>query len=419
MNAWLKSWLGSLRQGLHEEWKILFGGRSRMERSGVLTVLLVIPLLYPTVVAYLYHAEEARERPALLLDLDHSALSRRLALDLESAPELRLVGRVARLDDGRAALARGEAELLVIIPDDLSRNVKRGERAQVAFWSPGGNVYAWSLAFTAASSVVAAENAAIAAGRFQRMGLPPASARLRAAPIAAGDRRLFHPSGGYGRYLAVGVILVVLQQLVLVSLAFSAGVRRERGVAVGAPPHPLAHVSGMSVAHLPFWLAGAAFIGLVLLPWLGWAGPSALSTFALLVLFVGAMSPMAVTVASLVPDRMSAFQILMFLSVPLFVASGFTWPAAQLPRAVEVVTWAFPVTPALRALRILSMKSGDLRAVAPELAWLVGLGLAWAGLATVVVLRVIQPGRRSVRAAEAVPAVPAAPAVSAAPEIQP
>ena len=406
MKAWLAGWLRSLHQGLTEEWTILFGGHARMERSGVLTVLLVIPLLYPTVVAYLYHAEDAQERPALLLDLDGSALSRRLTLDLEAAPELRFVGRTASLDEGQAALGRGEAELLVIIPDDLSRKVKRGERAQVAFWSPGGNVYTWSLAFTAASNVVATENAALAAGRFMRMGMPPAVARSRAAPIATGERRLFHPSAGYGRYLAVGVLLVVLQQLVLISLAFSAGVRRERGVPVGAPPHPLAHVSGMSLAHLPFWLGGAAFIGLVILPWMGWAGPSVLATSALLFLFVAVMGPMAVIMASLVPDRMSAFQILMFLSVPLFVASGFTWPAAQLPRAVELLTYAFPVTPALRAMRILSMKSGDLRAVLPELAWMVGLGLGHAALATFLVLRLVRRhGRRHARLATAVPGI--------------
>lgn len=400
----MKAWLASFRQGLREELRLVFGGRTRQQKSGILTVLLAIPLLYPAVVAYLYHQDEAMERPALLLDLDGSALSRRLALDLEATPEIRVMGRPAGLEDGLAALRRGEAELLVVIPGDLSRQVKRGQRAQLAVWSTGGNVYTWSLAFPAASAVVGAVDAELAARRFLAAGLPPEAARQRAAPIATGDRRLFHPTGSYGRYLAVGVLLVVIQQLVVVSLAFSAGVRREHGLPVGAAPHPLGHISGMAAVHAPFWLGGSLFISCVLLPWMGWSGPSPLATAALFVLFTAALTPVAVALASLIPDRMSAFQILMFFSVPLFVASGFTWPAAQLPRAVEAVTLLFPATPALRALRILSMKTGDLRAVAPELLWLVGQLAAYALIATAVVLR---PWSRWTRAAA--PAIPAVP----------
>ncbi len=397
----MSSWLRSFRQGLREELRLVFGGRTRRQKSGVLTVLLAIPLLYPAIVAYLYHGEDAWERPALLLDLDRSALSRHLALDLEATPEIRIAGRPADLDGGLSALRRGEAELLLVIPADLSRQVKRGGRAQLAVWSAGGNVYTWSVALPAATTVVGTVNAELAGRRFLASGLPPEAARQRAAPIATGDRRLFHPSGSYGRYLAVGVLLIVIQQMIVVSLAFSAGVRRERGLPVGAAPHPLGYLSGMAAAHSPFWLGGSLFISCVLLPWMGWSGPSVAATAALFVLFTAALAPVAVAVASLVPDRMSAFQILMFFSVPLFVASGFTWPGAQLPRAVEAVTLVFPATPALRALRVLSMKTGDLRAVAPELLWLLGQAAAYAALAAAVVLR---PWRR--RIGDGVPTVP-------------
>lgn len=397
----MNGWLESFHQGLREEKELLFARRPGRERTGILTVLLVIPLLYPTLVAYLYHGEEARERPALVLDLDGSALSRHLVLDLEATPEIRVAGRPASLEDGLTALEHGEAELLVVVPADLSRQVKRGQRAQLAVWSTGGNVYTWSVAFPAASTVVATVDAELATKRFLASGLPPEAARQRAAPITTGDRRLFHPTGSYGRFLAVGVLLVVIQQLIVVSLAFSAGVRRERGLPVGADPHPFGHISGMAAAHAPFWLGGALFVAGVVLPFMGWGGPSLLSTVLLFVLFTAALAPVAVAIASLIPDRMSAFQILMFFSVPLFVASGFTWPGTQLPRLAEWVTWVFPATPALRALRILSMKTGDLRVVAPELLWLLAQTVAYAILATLFVLH---PWRRR-RAGDAVPAI--------------
>jgi ABC-2 type transport system permease protein len=404
----MSGFLTCFRQGLREEWRLLVGGRSRRERSGVLSVLLAIPLLYPALVAYLYHGEDARDRPALVLDLDGSALSRKLVLGLEATPELRVAGRPADLAEGAAALARGEAELMVVVPPDLSRRVKRGERAQLAVWATGGNVYTWSLAYPAVSTVVGAVDAELLARTFLARGLPPEAARRRAAPIATGDRRLFHPSASYGRYLATGILLVVVQQLVIISLAFSAGVRRERGLPVGAAPHPLAHLSGMAAAHAPFWLGGLLLVACGVLPWMGWAGPSPLATAALLALFVVALAPVAVAVASLISDRMAAFQIVMFFSAPLFVASGFTWPAGQLPPAVDVATWAFPATPALRALRVLSMRTGDLRAVAPELLWLAAQAVAYAAAAAILLLRPWHPWHPLRRAAVA-PAIPPAP----------
>lgn len=390
MNASLQA----LWRGFREEGRLLVGGRPRRGASGILSVMLAIPLLYPALVAYLYHGEDARERPALLLDLDGSALSRHLALYLEATPEIHFVGRPAGLAEGVEALRRGEAELLVVVPADLSRKVKRGERGQLAVWATGGNVYTWSLAYPAASTVVATVDAELLARTLLVRGLPKEVARRRAAPIAIGDRRLFHPTGAYGRYLAVGILLVVVQQLVVISLAFSAGVRRERGLPLLSEPHPLANLTGMAAAHAPFWICGLLVVVCGVMPWMGWSGPSPMATAALFALFVAALAPVAMAVASLVSDRMSAFQIVMFFSAPLFVASGFTWPAGQLPMLAEVATWAFPATPALRALRVLSMKTGDLRVVAPELSWLAAQAVFYGVAAALLVTRPWQCWRR-------------------------
>ncbi|ABC80961.1 ABC transporter permease [Anaeromyxobacter dehalogenans] len=377
-----RAWQDVLRASAREE-----RGRIFRERS-ILLVLVAIPLLYPVIVAYLYHAEDARDRPALLLDLDGSALSRRVALELEATPELRVARRVASLDDGMAALRRDEAELLVVVPPDFSRRLKRGEQAQLAVWAGGANMYTWAIAYPAAVTVAGATGARVRAAAFLAKGMPPAVARARAAPIATGDRLLYHPTGSYGRYLAAGIFLVVLQQLVVVSLAFSAGARLEAGLPpAGREPLPLARLLGMAAAHAPFWLAGVVFIGLVLMPAMGWAGPSVLATATLLLAFAVVMVPVAIGLASLARDRMGTFQLLMFFSVPLFLASGFTWPPGQLPRAVELATAVFPATPALRALRVLVMKTGDLGAVAPQLAWLGALLVLHSAVAALVVHR--------------------------------
>jgi ABC-2 type transport system permease protein len=381
----VRRWLASVRHAAGDEAR-----RVRHERS-VLLVLVVIPLLYPAVIAALYRTEDARERPVVLVDLDRSDLSRRLALDLDATPELQVTGGADALDVARAAVARDEAELAIVIPADFSSRLKHGDGAQLAVWTGGANLYTWGLAYPAVHAVVGATNARLAAGAFLAAGLPPAAARARAAPIATGERLLFHPAATYGRYFAAGVLLIVLQQLVLLSLAVSAGVRREQGVPALDPERPLAEGLGRAAAHAPFWSGAALLVVGVVLPGLGWSGPGAGATGVLVAAFLAANVPIAIGIARFVPDRKAAFELLLFLSLPLFAASGFTWPVDQLPSVVRAVAAPFPATPALRALRILSMKSGDLSAVLPELAWLAAQVLGWS-CAAALLLRLPSPG---------------------------
>jgi len=376
----LKGRLSSLRAGFVAERRFL-----RRERS-VLLLLVVVPLLYPIIIAALYSSEEARERPALVVDLDGSALSRRVALDLDATQELRVAGRLSSVDDAVAALRRDEVDLVVVVPGDFSRRAKRGEPAQLAVWSGGANLYTWGITYPAVHATVGALNRELAAQAFRARGLPADPAAARSAPFALAERLLFHPSAGYGRFVAVGIFLVVFQQVLVLSIAFSSGLKRELGLPVAPPPFAGARLLGEALAHAPFWLGGAAFGVLGLAPALGWSGSGAAAAYALFLAFGISLLPVALAIASLARDRMGTFQLLMFFSVPVFVASGFTWPASQLPAPVGAVMALFPATPALRALRVLSMKSGSLAAVAPELGWLAVLA-AFNTLSAALVIR--------------------------------
>lgn len=377
----MNRWLRALRVGWAGERRFVLAHRS------VLLVLLAVPLLYPIVISALYRAGDARERPALVADLDGSELSRRVTLELDATPELRIVGRVASIDAGRDALRRDEVELLVVIPADFPTRVKRGQQGQLAVWTGGANLYTWGIAYPAVHAAAGDLDRRFAAQAFRRAGLPAAPARSRAAPFALADRLLFHPSASYGRFVAVGMLLIVFQQVLVLSIAFSSGMKRELGLPVAPGPAPAARLLGAALAHAPFWIGGACFSVLGLMPAMGWGAPAALTALTLFLAFGLALLPVALAIASLARDRMGTFQLLMFFSVPLFVASGYTWPASQLPAGVRVVSAAFPVTPALRALRVLSLKSGSLGAVWPELLWLAALGAVNALAAHLVIHR--------------------------------
>jgi ABC-2 type transport system permease protein len=376
----MRALLSLMLRTTREEWRLIFQERA------VLLVLVGVPVLYPMVVAWLYGAQQAVERPAIVVDADNSELSRRLTLELDATQDLAVVARTDSLEDGRVALVRGDAELLVFVPADFSRLVKQGKQASIKVWVDAANMYTYSLSFPAVHAVVGSLNAELAIEALERRGVPSASAPARATPITRDERFLFHPTGSYARFFVVGILLIVLQQLVVLAVAYSAGYRRERGL-FDHDAHPVAYLTGMLGAHVPFHLAGIAVAVLGVMPAFHWSPPSSVAVAVLMLLFMASLLPTGLILSSLVEDRIAAFQLVMFFSAPLFIASGFTWPTTQMPLYLRAVTALFPATPALQALRVLSMKSGSLLDVAHELGWLAAQLAAYSALALYLVPR--------------------------------
>lgn len=359
--------------------------RHLRRHPSVFLVLLGVPLLYPLLVSVLYAGNQAADRPALVIDEDRSAVSRRLARELDATQEVRVVGRPASREAAFDALRRAEVELVVRIPQDFSRRLARGEGATITAWADATNVYTYGLAYPGLANAAGELGRSLAALHLREKGLPAAAAEARAAPVVRDEHALFHPTASYAPFLVPGILLLVLQQLVLLSLAYSAGMQRDTGTWTTDPRFPFTHLEGRLLAHAPFHLAGAAAIVLAIFPAFGWPAASGAAVLALFAAFLAAMAPAAVLAAHASPDRHAAFQLLMFASVPVLMMSGFAWPLDAMPGYLATLARTIPTTHALGALRVLSMKSPSLGAVLPQLGGLAATFAAWLLVATAIV----------------------------------
>ncbi|HOU54676.1 MAG TPA: ABC transporter permease [Myxococcota bacterium] len=359
-----------LLRAIVDEWRFLAGrGRS------TLIVLLGIPFFYPVVIAWLYAENQPVERPILVVDDDNSALSRRLVTDLEATHELRIVGRPATAEEGFHRILQGDAEAVVWIPPDLATDVKQGRQGHVKVWVNAGNMLTYSVAYAAISNVMQHLTEDLDVRYFVEKGIPRDAATNRVMPILRDDRILFRPDLSYGSYLVPGVMMVVLQQLILVALAFSCGMAREFHLTW--PGTEAATAWGKVFGQFPVYMLGAAFLALFLFPLCGWpdARPGAL--LVVMTAFLVAMVPVAVLVAGPARDRYYAFLMLMLLSSPIFMASGYAWPMNHLPTYIQVLTLAIPLRPALSAMQLVSVKGCSLGEVAPQLLHLGALAVGW------------------------------------------
>lgn len=78
-------------------------------------------------------------------------------------------------------------------------------------------------------------------------------------------------------------------------------------------------------------------------------------------MFIGMLFSIAI------PSQLKATELLMVISTPAFVLSGFTWPTLAFPDAISGVAQFIPLTQFLSAFRKIAFYGGDVASITPEI----------------------------------------------------
>jgi len=372
----MKSFLRFFGRHYVDEWKFMFRSPT------LLLILLFVPVFYPMVISLLYEANRPIKRPVVLMDLDNSEYSRALSFRLESTQALEIVKRTGQLGDGIEELKTGRAEVLIYIPSGFSTLIHRKEQAHLPVWINSENMLAYGASVEAINEVLLDYSHDLGRRFFHQQGMTTALADMHILPIKLSTNILFTPEMGYGNFLITGIFLIILQQIVILALAVTVGLRRQKGMPVFERPYPVTWMVASALAQITFYAGAICFMTFCVFPLFGWTIRSTIELLLLFTVFMFAVIPLSMFAAAFIRSSQSPFQVLVFFSTPVFMISGFTWPLDQMPSYIQALAMLFPTTPALHAIRLLSSKTADLAYIAPYLLETAGLGvfyfvLAW------------------------------------------
>ncbi|HOU92288.1 MAG TPA: ABC transporter permease [Polyangiaceae bacterium] len=405
--------LAELRRGWREEWRQLWRERS------LLIILVCLPVLYSATVYWLYRAESVVDCPVIVVDQDGGPQATRLTWLIDATEEARVLDRMSSIDDAFARLRRHEAAAVVLLPEGFGARLLRGEPARIKLWIDSANMLTYGTAYTGIRAAVSVLDDERTEAAYAGKGMPRRLAERRTTPIEISDRLLFHPTGSYGGFMAPGVFMVALQQAILLAYAMSAGNQRERAEREGDARRPtyLRRLGRLGV-HLPFHWVSAALVAWMIRSLFPFPTSHGLGLFVLLALFVVVTGLLAILVSLPFTNGRTPMQVLVLVSAPLFLASGYTWPLGEMPAWVAWIARSVPTTPVLAGLRSIGMKSSALASIQEPLTSLAVLGAVYllAGLAAVTTRRWLEDVRLAAApAADALPATDAPPAADATP----
>src|SRR6185437_4775509 len=193
-------------------------------------------LFYPTP----YMKQVLRDLPVIVVDRDHTALSRQITRWLDASEGAQVASRASDLDAAQDSVRAGLVGAVLLIPKDFERHVLRGEPAYVEAYADASYFLVYSTALRAINGVVGTVSAGVSIHRLQAAGLTDQAAARRTRPVTFVSWPLFNPLAGYGTFVVPAVFILILQQTLLIGIAALRVAEREKGTS----PEPVWAVLG-------------------------------------------------------------------------------------------------------------------------------------------------------------------------------
>ena len=302
--------------------------------------------------------------PTVLVAQDGGPLGRSLVAALANSGYFNIVQRSASEAEGDALIEAGVAQFMIVVPNDFTPRVLRGERPAV-------------LVSVDATDPAAAGNAIAALAQINQQALqhdligPLAALAPRLPPFELRIHRRYNPEGLSRYNIVPGLIGTILTMTMVMLTGLAITRERERGTMENLLATPVRPVEVMLGKILPYVLIGYVQLGVImaaaaLLFEVPMNGSLAL-LMAMIGVFMLANLGVGFCFSTLARNQLQALQMTFFFFLPSMLLSGFMFPFRGMPGWAQVIGEALPLTHFLRIVRGIMLKGNALAQVLPEL----------------------------------------------------
>lgn len=312
-----------------------------------------------------------------VIDRDQTAESRELISALETADAFQIVAMLENEDEAEALFRRNAAKAALLIPEDYTRLLKRGEEARFQMLIDGADG-------TSARVVLGFANA-IGRARMVDLVESTVSARL---PIEARVRTWFNPEMKSAYFVVPGLAAVVLSILAVLLSALTVAREWERGSMEQLFATPVGRLPVVLGKLLPYIVLGLLQLLLVMAAgaWLFDvpARGSLVLIFGAGVLFLFCVLSQGLIISMTTKNQQLATQIGALSAIlPSMLLSGFMFPITNMPVVLQAISSIIPARYMITVLRGVLLEGRGLTDLWGELVRLLLLAAVMVVVATI------------------------------------
>lgn len=324
---------------------------------GMLPIIFALPVIQLLVLANAATFEVKDVRVALV-DADRTALAQRLVGHLQASGAFRVVARYDAPGPAGDALLRGEADLVLHLPEGFERDLRRQRPVPVQLVFNAENGFTAGVAQAYAVDIL---------GRFARTVQVEAVPHAAAGGLRVVPRNWFNPALDYETYMVPGILVLLVTMIGLFLSAMNIVREKEVGTIEQLNVTPIRKHQFIIGKLLPFWLIGLVELGVGLaiarvvfrVPMLG----SLPLVFALAGLYLLVVLGLGLWISTVTETQQQAMFIAWFIMVIFILMSGLFTPIESMPGWAQRLAALNPVAHFITIMRRVLLKGAGFGAV--------------------------------------------------------
>ena len=370
--------IASLSRILHIVWKeVIQISRDRR----MFTMILIMPLMELLIFGYVA-ASDITDIDLAVCDFDQSTESRAYIDHIVRSSYFRIAAPCRSMQDIGRLLDRGRIKVALTIPPDFSAKLKRQQPADVMAAVDGSNSNTATIAAGYLEQITLTQAVNV---QFADHGQP--GRIVQHAMVALEPRVWFNPELRSVRFMVPGIICVLLMESLVILTAIAIVREKERGTMEQLIVTPIRSFELILGKAIPFIGLGYINTTMVLLAGTYWFGVHVSGSlpllFALTGLFIFTCLGMGLIVSTISNTQQQASMAGQFLLLPNMFFSGFMFPIASMPPAVQTLTYIVPLRYYITIVRGIFLKGVGWHALKDEAAVLLVYGILILALASV------------------------------------
>ncbi|KGL63916.1 ABC transporter permease [Polaribacter sp. Hel1_85] len=343
----------------------------RIFSNGVLMAIFIgAPIFYGILFGYVYKQAKVLNLPIVVIDEDHSPISDKIIQAFQDN-EVLLVNDV-RYTAGNILkeMPVKQYEAVITIPKNFEADILQKRHPEIRVDLNMANILNANTASKNIQSVLVTLNAGIEIESLKKSGLHPAQALASYESFKINFNKLYNSSGNYITFMFPGLLVAIIQQVIFLAMAlvfardfddghFGVLLKKSKSsfylIALKATPF---------LIMIPIiWL----FIGSLFSYFKIDADIYNLPMFLLAAILTLASMCIGMLFSIAIPSQLKVTELLMVVSTPAFILSGFTWPTLAFPDAISSFAQIIPSTQFLSGFRKIAFYGGDISSIKPEI----------------------------------------------------
>ncbi len=328
------------------------------------------PVLYGILFGFVYQQATVLNLPIVIVDQDNSPLTDRVIDAFEDNEGLLVKDRRYNPGNILEEMPVAQYAAVVTFPSGFEADIHQKRYPEVRVDLNMANILNANTASKNIQQVLMTLNAGIEIESLMKQGFPPEAAKTSYESFKVNFNKLYNSTGNYLNFMLPGLLGAIMQQVIFLAMALVFSRDFEDGYFRQLVKRRKSSVYLIVLKATPFVLLLPAMWFIVSRLFVFFNVQAEIFNIPMLVLVI-LLSLASLGVGMLfsvaIPNQLKATELLMVISTPAFVLSGYTWPSLAIPSFINGIAQSIPVTPFLSGFRKVAYYGGSFAEILPEI----------------------------------------------------